>query len=315
MPAARQKFQRGWAYWFSGEPKGTIFAVSDDGPWWHVADGWGGEELAAVELPAGCAPTVHGFGWAWRTQELFRELLGHALQDEESFDGRFEGAEFGFRLYEGERVVCKLDWLNRCSPEEEPSPGVQVRARVGVHGRNSTAWREADFEAVARANVESVKLMSFTGADVARRLREQGIEVLVRLYDDRFKFQNHPMPAEFADRMGPFVERFRPWCTKFEVHNEPNHLTGIEGWGKEDAQARDFNAWFVEAYLTLKAHHPWAEFGFPGLAIPHRDLEWLERCRGAVEVADWLGAHCYWQNPTEADRNHLADYWGLRFKA
>jgi hypothetical protein len=70
----------------------------------------------------------------------------------------------------------------------------------------------------------------------------------------------------------------------------------------------------LEAYDRLKQTCPWAELGFPGLAIPHRDLEWVEICRPAVEKADWLGVHCYWQNPTTDDYNHLADFWGLRFK-
>jgi hypothetical protein len=30
--------------------------------------------------------------------------------------------------------------------------------------------------------------------------------------------------------MVPVIMRLKP-CAKFEIHNEPNHADGIEGWG------------------------------------------------------------------------------------
>ena len=74
------------------------------------------------------------------------------------------------------------------------------------------------------------------------------------------------------------------------------------------------NAWFLRVYEILKYYCSWAQLGFPGLAIPHRDLEWIDICRQAVEKADWLGVHCYWQTPRGQERNHLVNAWGLRFK-
>ena len=35
----------------------------------------------------------------------------------------------------------------------------------------------------------------------------------------------------------------RPYATKFEIHNEPNHVDLYEGWGPSLDQARDFNRW------------------------------------------------------------------------
>lgn len=190
------------------------------------------------------------------------------------------------------------------------------QCRVGVHGRNDYQYHGRDFDLIREAKIEAIKMMSFNPPDIFHRLRDvnSALDFVVRLYDDRINVGYHPTPAEFADKFIPIMRQLQPYTGKFEVHNEPNHLQGIEGWGQEDHHARDFNTWFPEVYDRLKQACPWAALGFPGLAIPHRDLEWVEICRPAVERADWLAVHCYWQNPTFTENNHLDDFWGLRFK-
>lgn len=193
----------------------------------------------------------------------------------------------------------------------------QKRAYVGVCGRNDHHFQPADYELVKAAEIECLKMMSFTVLGSFAQLFQENpsADFIVRLYDGRFgKGERHPSPSEFADTFVPIMDDLAPYADKFEIHNEPNHLHGIEGWGQEDRHAHDFNDWFLWVHDLLKSACPWAELGFPGLAIPHRDLEWVEICRPAVEKADWLGVHCYWQNPTASDCNHLADFWGLRFK-
>jgi len=190
------------------------------------------------------------------------------------------------------------------------------QCRVGVHGRNDYQYHGRDFDLIREARIEAIKMMSFNPPDVFHRLRDVNPDLyfIVRLYDDRINVGYHPTPAEFTDKFVPIMRQLQPYATKFEVHNEPNHLQKIEGWGQEDHYAHDFNAWFLEVYDRLKQACPWASLGFPGLAIPHRDLEWVEICRPAVKRADWLGVHCYWQNPSFTEGNHMADFWGLRFR-
>ncbi len=190
------------------------------------------------------------------------------------------------------------------------------QCRVGVHGRNDHTYHGRDLDLIREAKIETVKMMSFNPPDVLKQLREVNadLDFVVRLYDDRMNVGHHPTPAEFADKFIPIMRQLQTHATKFEVHNEPNHLRGIEGWGQDDHHASDFNTWFLEVYDRLKQACPWASLGFPGLAIPHRDLEWVEICRPAVQRADWLAAHCYWQNPTFTENNQLSDFWGLRFK-
>jgi N-acetyl-anhydromuramyl-L-alanine amidase AmpD len=188
--------------------------------------------------------------------------------------------------------------------------------RVGLHGRNAELFQEVDYQVVRQAHIETLKMMSLTKPEVFKRLQSEnsGIEFIVRLWDDRMGTGHHPTPEQFVERMAPLMDPLRPYATKFEIHNEPNHLQRYEGWGQEDADARDFNTWYQQVFKLLKARCPWAMLGFPGLAIPHRDLEWVEICRPSVELSDFLCVHCYWQTTPDQPRNHLVDFWGLRFK-
>jgi N-acetyl-anhydromuramyl-L-alanine amidase AmpD len=187
------------------------------------------------------------------------------------------------------------------------------RTRIGLHARNSVHFTEADYELVRRAGIETMKMMSQTDISVYQRLRRQNpdIEFVVRLYDDRLRHDSRPSPADFVAKMVPIINQLKPYVTKFEIHNEPNHVDGIEAWGASDQHARSFRDWYMQVLPALKQQCPWASFGFPGLALnyPHRDLEWLDICRNAIVASDWLGCHCYWQYG-----NMMKDEWGLRFK-
>ncbi len=185
------------------------------------------------------------------------------------------------------------------------------RTRVGLHARNDVHFPEHDYGLIRRARIETLKMMSFTDVSVYQRLRRENpdTEFIVRLYDDRFSRDSRPSPSQFLTKMVPIINRLKPYATKFEIHNEPNHVDGIEGWGSSDNHAHAFRIWYLQVLETLKTAFPWAKFGFPGLALnyPHRDLPWLDICRDAVLASDWLGCHCYWQYG-----NMLNVNWGLR---
>jgi len=185
--------------------------------------------------------------------------------------------------------------------------------RIGLHARNDYQFAEADYRLIREARIETLKTLSLTDPAVYRRLRRENphLEFIVRLWDDRMGVKRHPSPQEFTQRLIPRIQELQPFATKFEIHNEPNHYQCYEGWGPTDEDAVDFRNWYMEVLRILRATCPWASFGFPGLAInyPHRDLEWLDICREAIEASDWLGVHCYWQYG-----NMLSEDWGLRFK-
>lgn len=187
------------------------------------------------------------------------------------------------------------------------------RTRVGLHARNDRLFPGHDYALVRRARAETLKMMSLTDVSVFKRLRKENpqVEFIVRLYDNRFNKNSRPTPAQFVARMTPIMRSLRPYATKFEIHNEPNHASGIEGWGSSDKHARSFHSWYLQVLSRLKRACPWAKLGFPGLALnnPHRDLNWLSICKNSIQASHWLGCHCYWQYG-----NMMSDAWGLRFK-
>jgi hypothetical protein len=191
--------------------------------------------------------------------------------------------------------------------------------RVGVHGRNQETFQDIDFQVIRESNAEVVKMMSHTKPEVFDRIKKEnpGIEIITRLYDNRINAGGHPTPQEFAQKMIPIMQALKPYCTKFQIHNEPNHLHRVDGWGPEDENAQSFNQWFLQVYSLLKNACPWASLGFPGMAIPtfaHRDRAWLKICRPAIERADWLGVHCYWQTPPNKPSVIFDPHFGLTFK-
>ena len=190
-------------------------------------------------------------------------------------------------------------------PTPVPSPpekGIAVEAmpssrtvRIGLHGRNDVFFQEMDYQLIREAKIETLKMMSLTDPSVFARIKQENsdIEFIVRLYDDRINADGHPTPQEYASKMIPVMQSLQPYVIKFEVGNEPNHVHRYEGWGSEDADAVDFNAWFLEVYDLLKNAHPWAELGFPALATPnsfHRDRAWTEFVREGHQSGGLVGS-------------------------
>ncbi|NJN84094.1 MAG: N-acetylmuramidase family protein [Caldilineaceae bacterium] len=192
-------------------------------------------------------------------------------------------------------------------------------AKVGVHGRNGDRWEDADYQVVRDAKIEVVKMMTVSNVDVFRRLKQENpdLQIITRLHGSGFGEGHHPTAEEYANQMIPKMRELQPYCTDFQVHNEPNHVHRYEGWGNSDDDARDFNAWFLDVFARLKQACPWASLGFPGLAVPdplHRDKAWLTLCKPSIEKADWLGCHCYWQTPNDRPSVMLEEHSGLCFK-
>lgn len=187
--------------------------------------------------------------------------------------------------------------------------------KVGVHGRNDETFEEGDYQVIREARIEAIKMMSLTRRDVFQRIKGENpdIEIITRLFHGGGFIE----PGQFIQDMLPVMAQLQPFCTMFQIGNEPNHAARIEGWGKEDDDARSFNQWFLQVYAALKQAHPWAQLGFPGLAVPdpaHRDRAWLRLCRDAINRADWLGCHCYWQTPPGGGSVMLEEHSGLCFK-
>jgi N-acetyl-anhydromuramyl-L-alanine amidase AmpD len=203
----------------------------------------------------------------------------------------------------------------------DPAPPLRLNFRnrplVGLHARNDSVFTPTDWAIIRNAKIESLKMMSQTQDSVyeeARRI-DPKMEFIVRLFSGRNGKGNELPPDEFVNFFRDTINRLHQkfGVLKFEIHNEPNHLTGHEGWGQFQEDALNFQAWYKRVFAGLRANHPWALLGYPGLAVPHNDLQWLEWNREAIEMSDWLGVHPYWQTPPHARQTFKSQDWGQRY--
>jgi hypothetical protein len=173
---------------------------------------------------------------------------------------------------------------------------------------NPWPFEEADYSVIDTAHVEMVKLLAPSneaqgqGPDIAQRLISQGQFVMARLFE---KPGNRVMSAaEFASSVAQgFEQLYNVGVRYFEIHNEPN--LPQEGLGVSWASGSEFGNWFTAVYNALKSRHADAKLGYPGLSPqfnnpafpPETDIwKFLEGSEAAIQRADWIGVHCYWQN-------------------
>jgi len=135
--------------------------------------------------------------------------------------------------------------------------------RIGIHGRNRPTFEEHDYRLIQAMGAETVKMMTKPGETelaVYERLKTDnpGLEIITRLDHPDINEGtdptkgSHPEPERYADDLVPTVRTLLPYCQKFQLTNEPNHVDKYEGWGIEDGLARNYNQWFITAYRRLK---------------------------------------------------------------
>jgi hypothetical protein len=140
-----------------------------------------------------------------------------------------------------------------------------------------------------------------------------GVFIMARLYED-FRGGRRITADQFAQKFMPRSPGQQPSDLQrlydkgvryFEVHNEPNLVE--EGFGASWASGEDFAAWFVDVVRLLKLWYPEAKWGLPGLSPgpaapgtrPQDMWAFMDECRPAIALADWLGVHHYFKDMDE----------------
>jgi hypothetical protein len=215
------------------------------------------------------------------------------------------------RVYYGWRYgpQTEFDWAQLWAP------GVSL---VGLHGRTTGEFEDADYPIVARARLEAVKITSHATMETVRRLRAINPEmfILVRAFES-FVEDGQPRriaPTQFVERTLPDLSRLYdadPSLRYVEIHNEPN--LRAEGLGGSWKDGTEFGEWFLEVLDLYRARFPEARLGFPGLspgpdsaADGRMDAEaFLAQAEIAAQQADWIGMHAYWVNEKEITDERL----------
>ncbi|HID62794.1 MAG TPA: hypothetical protein EYP49_08680, partial [Anaerolineae bacterium] len=151
-------------------------------------------------------------------------------------------------------------------------------------------------------------VLSTTSPDLAFQLRQ------VLLNEGRFatlgtRKRKSPDVSEINGR-GVWHNR-----TEWVIEIRPKHAQGLYPFNKppNGAKRKREYSWNYEedgAVWPLVRQLDWSETHEPVMVYN------LEVEEDHSYLVNGVAAHnCYWQNPTHADRNHLNDFWGLRFKA
>lgn len=188
---------------------------------------------------------------------------------------------------------------------------------IGIHYSNKQweAPSSQDLQRLKLARPECIKTCLFTefGYDqieTHKELRREFPNVLIvaRLFA--------PMgggpwsPNHFAQQFQPHIEKLKGVVEWFEVHNEPNHERGIEGFGTTQAEFKEFAHWAEQVLQLLKHDHPWAKWVFPGQLVdggPYVNF-WQANLE-VIRKFDAWGVHCYWQG-----ENHISREWGRAYE-
>ena len=93
----------------------------------------------------------------------------------------------------------------------------------------------------------------------------------------------------------------------------------IEGMNWNWASGADFGNWLQQVLNILKPKFPEAKWGYPGLSPQPNVDAFLDGSAAAANACDWIGVHCYWQQPPHQppfpiDGDNAGMYWRAKFK-
>jgi hypothetical protein len=95
MQAAWQQCELGRMFWFNNSPEGALFAVADDGGWWHGPD----EDH----------PNQTGFDWARANVPGVLDLVGNPTLKEEGYQGDCQRLDNGWRFQDVSGTWIELE--------------------------------------------------------------------------------------------------------------------------------------------------------------------------------------------------------------
>jgi hypothetical protein len=212
-----------------------------------------------------------------------------------------------------------------------PTP-VQVTTAVpwgkclgGLGMGNPQPLTSGQLKIISDAKLEAFKTLTLPDPDQNTQLIAQlkkvrsDMFIVTRLFfsvdaKNKTKFS----PQNFVD----FVNNGLTACYQagvryFEVHNEPN--LEVEGMYWNWASGAEFGSWLQQVLNILKPRFPDAKWGYPGLSPQPNVDAFLDGSAAAANACDWIGVHCYWQQPANQppypiNGDNAGFYWRAKFK-
>jgi hypothetical protein len=193
-------------------------------------------------------------------------------------------------------------------------------------GSSAGGWAPSDYELeiVHRSRIEHVMIVAYEAGQAQKaisRFRNAGVKHFI------IRAAVHPpitnQPQEFIRRTIPILREYATALGSaneflIALHNEVN-LTE-EGWGTVWRNGAEFANWYLQVAAAYRTAFHGCRIGFPALspgeAIPNRRAEegqFLLEARTAINDADWIGVHYYWQLPDGSDIDPPATQWRTWF--
>ena len=129
---------------------------------------------------------------------------------------------------------------------------------------------------------------------------------------DRFAQINIPIMTEYINAIGSSAPIL------IAIGNEPNLKQ--EGWGSAWSDGASYANWWLALAARYRSAFPTALIGFPAMSpggdVPNvrlSDSTFLSGCTAAIEAANWVGVHDYWQQPDGSDIAVPAAQWRSTF--
>ncbi len=200
-------------------------------------------------------------------------------------------------------------------PLEESSRASQNLIPPTIRGVHASAggWapRDAELALVRANNIGAVMIAAYEPGQARQALtlfRGVGVQHFVIRAATHQPISADPnafisatllILREYQEALGgaPFI---------VQIHNEPNIRQ--EGWQSAWADGQGFTAWFMRVLSAYRQAFPTAKLGYPALSpgvglagLRFDEATFMAQSLEAVQAADWLAVHAYWQQPDGSD--------------
>ncbi len=196
---------------------------------------------------------------------------------------------------------------------------------AGLGMGNPQPLTQAELSVIKSANLECFKMLSLPDPNQNKQLISQlqqinpNMFIVTRLFfsvdansKTKFSAQNF---VDFC--MNGLSASYQAGVRYFEVHNEPN--LDNEGMNWNWASGADFGNWLQQVLNILRPQFPDAKWGYPGLSPQPNADAFLDGSAAAANACDWIGVHCYWQQPQHQppfplDGDNAGFFWRAKFR-
>jgi hypothetical protein len=191
---------------------------------------------------------------------------------------------------------------------------------VGLGMADVHPLSQVELGVIRKANLEAFKMLTLPDPGENKTLIKQlqqinpNMFIVARLFFKPDVDNKRPFPPqEFVKAIEVGMTAcFEAGVRYFEVHNEPNLPDEGDTWNWNGGAG--FGQWLTQVLGILRGKFPGVKLGYPGLSPNDAMRSFIDGSAGAIAQCDWIGAHSYWQHPTQPPFPMNAENSGLKWR-